>query len=167
MYNVICAIDNKGGLGYKNKLLYKIPKDLKLFKKVTINKKVVMGYNTFKSLGKPLQNRMNIIVTSKDFSYTYTNTMFIKNIKEIIDCEYYNDSYVIGGGILFKSLFDIQLPEYMLITHIRDDSYPADSFFPMEILNEYKYQNKEDEYIFIDNNNNNKEIKVEVISYMF
>jgi len=65
--NIIAAVQSEGnGIGINNDLLYRIPDDIKYFREMTLNKIVVMGYNTFKSLNcKPLSNRANIVLTSK------------------------------------------------------------------------------------------------------
>ena len=63
---IIAAIDNNNGIGKDNKLLYRLPDDLKRFKKITTGNIVIMGRNTYDSIGKALPNRENIVITSKD-----------------------------------------------------------------------------------------------------
>jgi dihydrofolate reductase len=71
MFNIILATDEKNGLGKDNSIPWNIPKDIELFKALTsslcgINKVVIMGYKTMKSLKNGyLKNRINIIITSK------------------------------------------------------------------------------------------------------
>ena len=71
MFNIILATDDKNGLGKDNCIPWDVPKDVELFKSLTsslcgINKVVIMGYNTMKSLKNGyLKNRINIIITSK------------------------------------------------------------------------------------------------------
>lgn len=54
------------GIGFENKLPWRIPSDLKHFKEMTQNAIVVMGYNTMLSLGKPLPNRVNYVLVRED-----------------------------------------------------------------------------------------------------
>ena len=61
---IIAAISENRGLGIKNQLLWKIPKDLSFFKKITSGNPVIMGNNTYASIGRALPNRFNIIVSN-------------------------------------------------------------------------------------------------------
>ena len=67
--NIIVAVDKNWGIGKDNDLLFCLPLDLKHFKDTTLNKVVVMGSNTLRSLpnGKPLKNRTNIVLSTKNF----------------------------------------------------------------------------------------------------
>lgn len=61
---LILALDKNNLLGNKNKLPWNYPNDLKFFKKQTTNHAVIMGKNTYLSIGKPLKDRLNIIVSN-------------------------------------------------------------------------------------------------------
>lgn len=61
--NIIVAVADNGAIGRENSLLWHIPEDLKYFKKVTLGSPVIMGRRTFESIGRPLPNRTNIVVT--------------------------------------------------------------------------------------------------------
>ena len=63
MITIIAAVAANNALGKNNQLIWHIPADLKRFKKVTSNHHVIMGRKTYESLGKPLPNRTNIIIT--------------------------------------------------------------------------------------------------------
>ena len=63
MFSIIVAIGKNREIGKKNKLLWHIPEDLKNFKAITIGKTVIMGRKTFESIGKPLPNRKNIVLS--------------------------------------------------------------------------------------------------------
>jgi len=63
MFSIIVAIGKKNEIGKNNGLLWHIPEDLKNFKKITKGKMVVMGLKTFESIGKPLEERKNIILS--------------------------------------------------------------------------------------------------------
>jgi dihydrofolate reductase len=66
MLSIIAAIGKNRELGYQNKLLWNLPDDLKHFKKITEGHTVIMGRKTFESIGRPLPNRKNIIITRDD-----------------------------------------------------------------------------------------------------
>ena len=63
MFSLIVAVGENNEIGKNNQLLWHIPEDLKNFKKITMGKTVIMGKNTYKSIGKPLPNRKNIVLS--------------------------------------------------------------------------------------------------------
>ena len=63
MISIIAAIGKNRELGKGNKLLWDIPDDLHRFRQLTKNHAVIMGRKTFESIGKPLQDRLNIVTT--------------------------------------------------------------------------------------------------------
>jgi dihydrofolate reductase len=135
MLSIICALDQNNAIGYKGKLLYHIPNDLKRFKKLTTGHTVIMGRNTFESLpGKePLKNRRNIVL-----SKTLQNNIITDSGKEVevfpnlqmaIDaCNVDDEIFIIGG----ESLYKIALPivDRMYLTYIHTNTETADTFFP-------------------------------------
>lgn len=106
----IVAVDKNFGIGYKNNLLFKIPEDQKFFKKITTRGIVIMGSNTYKSIGQALPNRSNIIITRDPKKYdnihevgAFTKEEFEKRIKL---CDNTDDMYVIGGEQIYKLFYD-------------------------------------------------------------
>ena len=69
MFSLIVAIGKNNEIGKNNQLLWHIPEDLKNFKKITTGKTVIMGRNTYKSIGRALPNRTNIVL-SRNFLET-------------------------------------------------------------------------------------------------
>ena len=66
--SIIVGIGNNREIGFKNQLLWHLPADLKMFKKVTMGCPIIMGRKTFESIGRPLPGRENIIITrNKDW----------------------------------------------------------------------------------------------------
>ncbi len=65
MITIIAAIGKNNELGKNNDLIWHLPYDLKFFKEKTLNHAVVMGLNTYKSIGKPLPSRENIVLTDQ------------------------------------------------------------------------------------------------------
>jgi dihydrofolate reductase len=107
--NIIVAVDLNWGIGFNNNLLVYIREDMLFFKKMTMNKTVVMGRKTFESLpnGKPLKNRVNIILSStfQKSENNETNLIVCKTIEELSRIlESYNDDEVffIGGESIYK-----------------------------------------------------------------
>ena len=127
----IVAVDQNWGIGYKGKLLERIPEDMKFFKQTTIGKVVIMGRETFASLpgGEPLKDRINIVLCEdKQFSdkkitvCSSLNELFIKIKKYLTD-----EVFVIGGEIVYAELLPYCSEAY--ITKI-ENTYAADKYFP-------------------------------------
>lgn len=131
MIKAIVAVDNKWGIGKKNKLLANIPEDMKFFKKMTTGSVVIMGMNTFKSMNyKPLPNRQNIVICRTDETnlYSYDNLTFM-NITEVKFYLLKNSNkniFIIGGGATYNCFFGFC--DLIYVTKIFND-YDADTFF--------------------------------------
>lgn len=150
--SMICAIAKSDrAIGYKNKLLWHIPNDLKRFKKITHNHPVIMGYNTYISIGKPLKNRLNIVL-SHDQNLKIKNIKIVNNLNDAISlAKKYDDKeiFIIGGASVYNQA--IKLADRLYLT-IVEGKYKADTYFPnynkfkkllfseKEICNDYKYQ---------------------------
>ena len=78
MFSLIVAVGKNNEIGKNNQLLWHIPEDLKNFKKITTGKTVIMGRNTYKSIGRALPNRTNIVL-SRNFLMIFRR--LLKNIK--------------------------------------------------------------------------------------
>lgn len=103
---MILATDNRYGIGYKNRLPWKFPEDLKFFKESTEGCSVVMGRKTFESLGlKPLPNRKNYVITRSQSYENINNVSIATNIKELVS-KYENSMdilFVIGGKKVYEA----------------------------------------------------------------
>lgn len=139
---LIVACDPKGGIGYDNKLPWSnIKGDLPRFKHLTNNQVIVMGRNTYESLPiKPLKNRLNIVVTSKQLELP-NGCFAINNIEKLNG---FNNCWLIGGAKLINSCWHLiteihltrTLSEYTCDTHI-DLVYLQEKFY-IETLHEHE-----------------------------
>ena len=87
MFSIIVAIGKNNEIGKNNKLLWHIPEDLKKFKKITSGKTVIMGRNTYESIGKPLPNRHNIVLSKN-------SKLFSNNFNEKLEiCDDFNEHF--------------------------------------------------------------------------
>ena len=123
MINIIAAVGKNLELGKDNKLIFAIPEDLKYFKEVTTGKTVVMGYNTYKSIGKALPERKNIVLTKKDI--ILDNVFVCNDYEDILSLK--EEVFVIGGEQIYK-LF-LPYADNLYLTEI-DKTEEADTFFP-------------------------------------
>lgn len=126
--SLIAAMDRKNGLGNNNQLLCHLPNDLKYFKKVTMGKPMIMGYNTFKSIGKALPGRRNIVLTSRQGLHC-EGIDFVHHLDEALAlCEGAEEVMVIGGATLYQQM--LPKADKLFLTFI-DHTFEADVFFPM------------------------------------
>ena len=127
---MIAAIGKKRELGKKNDLLWRIPDDLKRFKKLTLHHPVVMGYKTFLSIGKPLPDRMNIVVTT-DPEWQCEGVTTASSVEDGLvkaASTGVEEIFIIGGGCTYKEGIDFANTLYLTLIDAEDSD--ADSFFP-------------------------------------
>jgi dihydrofolate reductase len=139
--NIIAAISNTRQLGLDNKLLCHLPNDLKRFKQLTENNFVVMGSNTFHSLGRSLPNRHNLVLTRKTKHGLPRDVFVYNSISDILD-EYENyadkqvELWVIGGQNVYEQF--LKHADKLFITVI-DHHFPeADVHFPEIDLTDWR-----------------------------
>ena len=137
---IVCCTKN-GGIGYKNKLPWNIPDDLELFKKITLNKTIVMGRKTMQSINnKSLKNRLNIVLTHNINKYVnYKDFKFIDNYNEIIKLSLKTNIYVIGGVEIYN-LFKNNV-EIIHLSKVKKN-FLCDRFINLKILDNFKIINK-------------------------
>jgi dihydrofolate reductase len=129
MISIIVVIGKNNAIGRNNQLLWNIPEDMAHFKKITSGHTVIMGERTYQSIGRPLPNRKNIVVTlNKDLQAPGCEVRF--DLDEVLQ-EYKNSEeevFVIGGGIIYK----LSLPsaDKLYLTVVEDSPVDADTFFP-------------------------------------
>jgi dihydrofolate reductase len=125
---VVAAATNNG-IGKDGKMPWHLPNDMKHFKNVTWGMPVVMGRKTFESLGKVLAGRKNIVIT-RQAGWNVRGTVAVQKIEDALFVARQTDAkevMVIGGGEIYKSLFDKAQRIYLT----RVDAEPeADTFFP-------------------------------------
>lgn len=128
MITVIAAVARNRAIGYKNKLIYWLPNDLKRFKQLTTGHTILMGRRTFESLPKgALPNRRNCVLTRS--TVTLPGCECFRSWDEFIkSCQPDEDIFIIGGASLYKNLID--KADRLCLTEIDDVPQEADTFFP-------------------------------------
>jgi dihydrofolate reductase len=123
----ILAMDRNRGIGFNNKLPWRMPADLAYFKRVTMGHTILMGRKTYESIGKPLPGRHNVILT-QNREYRAEGCTIVHSVEEALDRFARNEElFVTGGGEIFK-LF-LPYADKLYITYI-EETFPADAFFP-------------------------------------
>ncbi|MAD96505.1 MAG: diacylglycerol kinase [Flavobacteriaceae bacterium] len=129
MVTIIAAIGLNNALGKNNDLIWHLPSDLKRFKKTTTGFPIIMGRKTFESIGKPLPNRTNVIVT-RNPSYTKDGCEVVTSLKEAIDIVSDQEkSFIIGGAQIYQQAIEENLVDELDITLVQEE-FEADVFFP-------------------------------------
>lgn len=133
MIKLIAACDPYGGIGYKGKIPWHVPEDMKLFKELTMGHIVVMGSKTYKSISKPLPGRHNVIITRSlgDLSFHKLRDPSNKNEGRLetttnIDWAKNNDSqdktiWIIGGAEIYNYYLKEKLIQECHITIVNSD----------------------------------------------
>ncbi|WKA53289.1 dihydrofolate reductase [Planococcus shixiaomingii] len=128
MISLMVAHDPNRVIGKDNQLPWHIPEDLAYFKKHTVGKGIVMGRNTYESIGRPLPKRRNIIVTRNN-EYKVDGADVVHTLDQAIRLaeEVHEEVMVIGGEEVFRSI--LPRADRLYITLIKAD-FEGDTFFP-------------------------------------
>lgn len=121
---IIAALTRNRVIGKDGKLPWHISEDLKRFKRLTIGHTVLMGRKTFESLGKPLPNRRNVVLTSRPIPDVETYPTLAQALQAL---ETEEKVFVIGGGEIFAQLIDHA--DELFLTLV-DKEVEGDTFFP-------------------------------------
>lgn len=140
MVNIIVAVGNyyaeKGyAIGKNGGIPWRCPQDMKWFKETTIGHAVIMGRKTFDSLKKPLKDRINIVVTSKDIAINGEEKVYTaKSVEEAISLAKsltMNDIFIAGGASIYKYALEHNLVDKIYIDYLSETVEDADAFFPL------------------------------------
>ena len=138
--SIIVAISENNAIGKDNQLLWHLPADLKHFKEITTGHPIIMGRKTYDSIGRPLPNRRNIVITrQKDL--TIANVEVVHDLSEAIALFKEDEEiFVIGGAEIYKHTLALANIIYLTTVH---ENYEADAYFPTINQNDWKEIEKE------------------------
>ena len=141
MISLIVAMGKNREIGKENQLLWHLPKDLKHFKDLTSGHPIIMGRKTYESIGKPLPNRTNIVISRKN-DWFEEGILIVGSIKEAVKFAKKIDEevFIIGGGNIYEQTVD--LADKLEVTLV-DAVLDADTFFPK--IDEKVWQKTEEE----------------------
>ena len=138
--SLIAAMDQKRVIGFQGKMPWHLPKELAYFKEMTQGKPIIMGRKTFESIGKPLPNRRNVVITHQPTLQAPGCEVFTSLEQALANLSTANEVMVIGGGEIFCQ--SISLADYLYLTIIKAEM-DGDTFFP---------EWHPDEWIVVSNN---------------
>jgi dihydrofolate reductase len=125
-FSIIAAIDQNNVIGNNNKLLWHIPEDLKFFKETTTGHTIIMGRKTFESIGRPLPNRKNVVIT-RNKEWDHAGVEVYTSMSDINPSTTDEELFIIGGGEIYKEA--LPLASKLYITHVHA-SFSGDTYFP-------------------------------------
>ena len=140
----IVAISKNNAIGKGGKLPWHYPADLKSFKETTIGNAVVMGATTWRSIGKPLPGRLNIVLSRSGIIGTLPNAMRLGSKDEVGTLSQYlnRDVFIIGGAKTYEAFADVI--DKWIVTRVPITVEDADTFMPTGFLNGFaKVESKE------------------------
>lgn len=124
---LVVAIAENNAIGKNNQLLWHLPADLKHFKQITSGHTIIMGRKTYDSIGKPLPNRRNIVITRQS-DLKLEGVEVVGSLNDAIAlCTTESEVFVIGGAEIYKSALPLAQKIYLTTVH---QSFDADAFFP-------------------------------------
>lgn len=127
MISLIVATSLEGAIGKDNKMLWHLPKELKFFKETTLHKPILMGRKTYESLGRPLPNRTNIILTRQQ-DFKLEGCEVVHTVEEALQKYSKEDLMVIGGGEVYKQFLPHADVVYLTVVDVNITN--ADAYFP-------------------------------------
>jgi dihydrofolate reductase len=127
MITIVVAMGKNREIGADNQLLWHLPKDLKHFKELTSGHPIIMGRKTYESIGKPLPNRTNIVISRKN-DWFEEGILIVGSIKEAMKFAKKIDEnvFIIGGGTIYEQTID--LADQLEVTLV--DATKSGYFFP-------------------------------------
>jgi dihydrofolate reductase len=125
---LVVAIDAGRGIGIANQLPWHLPEDLAHFKRVTSGHPIIMGRKTHDSIGRPLPNRRNIVIT-RDSKWSRQGVETTHSLEAAIELLAGEPACLIGGAQIFAQALDKDLVSRMIITEIAQ-RFDCDTFFP-------------------------------------
>lgn len=123
---IIVAMTEEGGIGINNTIPWKLREDMAHFKKTTTGHPVIMGRKTYESIGRPLPNRRNIVITH-NLMWKAEGVEVFHSLSEAIDAVDEDKAFIIGGAEVYAAAFPVV--DKLIITQIHH-TFCCDTFFP-------------------------------------
>ncbi|MBG8551950.1 dihydrofolate reductase [Hymenobacter guriensis] len=141
MTALVVAVADNGVIGGENKLLWHLPLDLKHFKQLTQGHPVIMGRRTFESIGRPLPNRTNIVVT-RQTDWQAEGCRVANSVLEALEMAAPLDEqvFVIGGGEIYRQA--LPAADVVYLTEVHHD-FEGDVTFPDLTPGDWREENRE------------------------
>lgn len=129
LISLIAAVAENGVIGQDNELVWRLPDDFKYFKQTTSHHPVLMGRKTFESLGKPLLNRLNVVIT-RNPDYQPEGVVVVDSLEKAVGEARetgIDEAFVIGGAEIYRQA--LSSADRLYLTEVKA-SYEGDARFP-------------------------------------
>lgn len=138
---IIVAKSENNIIGRENQLIWHLPNDLKHFKNLTSGHPIIMGRKTFDSIGKPLPNRTNIVIT-RNSKWNVEGVLLANSLDKAIEKakEFDSEIFIIGGGKIYEQA--MKLADVLVVTEVHH-SFEGDTKFPEIDLSIWKEVSRE------------------------
>jgi dihydrofolate reductase len=123
---IIVATDRHNGIGIDNKLPWHLPEDLAHFKRTTSGHAILMGRKTFESIGRPLPNRRNIVIT-RNPEWKHEGVDAVTSVDAALALLGDEEAFVIGGAQIYAET--LPRTSRLVVTEI-GQTFACDAFFP-------------------------------------
>jgi dihydrofolate reductase len=125
--SLIAALDEERGIGKGNRIPWHIPADLKRFKALTTGHAIIMGRKTYESIGQPLPDRTNIVIT-RDDSFRAPGCTAVHSLEEALAAaEGDDEAFIVGGAQIYEQALNRADRLYLTLV---EGTHEADTFFP-------------------------------------
>ncbi len=123
----VVAMAGNRAIGKEQRIPWRLPEDMRVFKRLTMGHPLLMGRKTWESLGRPLPGRQNIVMT-RDTSYRADGAVVIRALDELNDLELQHEEVMVIGG---AQIYALVLPrmQRLWVSAVQGE-YEADTFFP-------------------------------------
>jgi dihydrofolate reductase len=140
--SLIVAMAKNRVIGDNGAMPWHLSADLKKFRQITTGFPIVMGRKTYQSIGRPLPNRTNIII-SRDNSFQAEGCIVFNDLQNGLDhaCQLADQVFVIGGATLYEALLPVA--DTLYLTQIHQD-FTGDTLFPAFDSKEWQEVARED-----------------------
>ncbi|ATP55225.1 dihydrofolate reductase [Pedobacter ginsengisoli] len=139
--SIVVAIAQNNAIGKNNQLLWHLPADLKHFKQITSGHTIIMGRKTYDSIGKPLPNRRNIVIT-RNTGLTIEGAEVVTTLEDALAlCDNEDEVFIVGGAQIYEQALAKTHRIHLTTVH---QNYDGDTFFPEIDKQVWKVINSED-----------------------
>lgn len=140
--SLIAAMSENRVIGRDNKMPWDLPEDRKRFHAITRGHPVIMGRKTFESIGRPLSQRTNIILTRQN-NYNQQGCIVVHDLEAaLLACGGADEAFICGGADVFRQTMHLAERIYLTVIHCR---YSGDAWFP-EIPSTFIMSERQDRY---------------------
>lgn len=141
MISIIAAVARNGAIGFRNRLLYWLPNDLKRFRQLTTGHTIIMGRRTFESLPKgALPDRRNVVLSRRPL--VLPDAEVFPDLESALQACAGEDIYIIGGASVYEQA--LPLADRLCLTEVNDIPAQADAFFPFFDADDWEVERSEE-----------------------